>query len=797
MAKVFLTNINLKGNQLLNAALQPASSAPNASGAGQVYYNTNTQALYFSTGSGTGNWQQLAAGTTSVASLNNETGAITLQGTADYITVDTTGSTITINIDTKVATTDGTQTLENKTLLEPTLKGRISLTDGNDNETAYIEHSYTGTTRITATDDLALRSTDGDIILYPGNDNGGPGKAYIHWGDDSSGSYPQREIATIGTSQIFTNKTIGDQLTFNDGSNDSSIDVDGNDLYVNANNNLTLSTANGNIVINPDGYAYLNNSSSSNNRIATLGDLNSNAVVQSVTGTLNEVEVSDDGNGNVTVGLPNDVTITDTFSVGSTGAVFAANATTDTVSVNGQLNLSDAGGFTTSSVFTDGNNDLTISAFNNLVLQHDSSGVFIGNTNQGNEVVTEAGSATLTNKNIGDELTFTNPSTFATDGGIVINDGNEHFEIKAYTSDLDITSTNGDITLNPDGQVIVNSNLDVSGNIFTPQIYGRGANGGNLTLSDSHSQSQIHIDDTSKDIELLPYGSGKAFYGSAATAGNEIAKISDIQASSSGLSWKQAVHLFASSNISLTGDATTTSVDGHSLSTANSYRILLTNQSTPTENGIYDIAVSSGTYTLTRSSDADNVTELIGAALFVMEGTTYGSTSWVQSNHYSNTYDDLTWVQFSGQGTYTGSNSIYLDGNSINVVADGDRGLNIDGDGTYVKIGDGIQFVGGNVSINPGTGFDTTSGALEFASGYGVRKYTDEITGDNSTDSFAITHNLGTRDVTVQIYQSSGTPDTQWQDVEADIVRTSTNAVTISFASAPTNTTTYNVVIVG
>ena len=45
MAKVFSTNINLKGNQLLNATLQPASSAPNASGAGQVYYNTNTQAL--------------------------------------------------------------------------------------------------------------------------------------------------------------------------------------------------------------------------------------------------------------------------------------------------------------------------------------------------------------------------------------------------------------------------------------------------------------------------------------------------------------------------------------------------------------------------------------------------------------------------------------------------------------------------------------------------------------------------------------------------------------------------------
>ena len=30
MAKTYLTNINLKGNQLLNAAIQPSASAPSA-----------------------------------------------------------------------------------------------------------------------------------------------------------------------------------------------------------------------------------------------------------------------------------------------------------------------------------------------------------------------------------------------------------------------------------------------------------------------------------------------------------------------------------------------------------------------------------------------------------------------------------------------------------------------------------------------------------------------------------------------------------------------------------------------
>ena len=135
-----------------------------------------------------------------------------------------------------------------------------------------------------------------------------------------------------------------------------------------------------------------------------------------------------------------------------------------------------------------------------------------------------------------------------------------------------------------------------------------------------------------------------------------------------------------------------------------------------------------------RTTDADTDAELKGAAVFVMEGNTYGGTSWVQNNHYISGFADQDWVQFSGQGTYIGSNSIYLDGRSINVVADSTRGLDIDGDGTYVKIGDGIQFVSGNVSINPGTGFDTTSGALEFASGYGVRKYVTNV-GDGSATS--------------------------------------------------------------
>ena len=63
-------------------------------------------------------------------------------------------------------------------------------------------------------------------------------------------------------------------------------------------------------------------------------------------------------------------------------------------------------------------------------------------------------------------------------------------------------------------------------------------------------------------------------------------------------------------------------------------------------------------------------------------------------------------------------------------------------------------------------------------------------TGNASTKSFTITHNLGSRDVIVQVYDG-----TSYEEVMVDIARTTTSAVTIGFASAPA--TTYKVVVIG
>jgi len=74
-----------------------------------------------------------------------------------------------------------------------------------------------------------------------------------------------------------------------------------------------------------------------------------------------------------------------------------------------------------------------------------------------------------------------------------------------------------------------------------------------------------------------------------------------------------------------------------------------------------------------------------------------------------------------------------------------------------------------------------------------ARKHVADIAGDTATTAFAITHNLGTREVQVQVYDAASPYDT----VEVDVERTSTSVVTIRFATAPASGVNYKVVTVG
>ena len=138
---------------------------------------------------------------------------------------------------------------------------------------------------------------------------------------------------------------------------------------------------------------------------------------------------------------------------------------------------------------------------------------------------------------------------------------------------------------------------------------------------------------------------------------------------SSGLNWKTAVNLLATSNVNITGDLVGAVIDGHApldLTDAG-YRLLLTAQSDGTQDGIWVLQASGSTLVAVRPTDADSAAELIGAAVFVMEGTNYASTAWVQSDHYLTTFAGQDWTQFSGQGTYLAGNGLTLDGSTFEI----------------------------------------------------------------------------------------------------------------------------------
>ena len=91
-------------------------------------------------------------------------------------------------------------------------------------------------------------------------------------------------------------------------------------------------------------------------------------------------------------------------------------------------------------------------------------------------------------------------------------------------------------------------------------------------------------------------------------------------------------------------------------------------------------------------------------------------------------------------------------------------------------------------SYQTGTSWGLTNDGTNYHSI--TRKFTT-VVGDGTALQYPVTHNLGTREVVVNVYDTS-TYDT----VECDVVRTSSSVVTLGFAAAPASGA-YTVVIVG
>jgi hypothetical protein len=135
-----------------------------------------------------------------------------------------------------------------------------------------------------------------------------------------------------------------------------------------------------------------------------------------------------------------------------------------------------------------------------------------------------------------------------------------------------------------------------------------------------------------------------------------------VDAARSGLDVKQSVRVATTANITLSGTQT---IDGVSAIAGD--RVLVKDQSTASQNGIYVVAASSWS----RSTDADISAEVTaGMFTFVSEGTTNADSGWVLTTNDAITLGttSLAFAQFSGAGQITAGAGLTKSGNTIDVA---------------------------------------------------------------------------------------------------------------------------------
>lgn len=127
-----------------------------------------------------------------------------------------------------------------------------------------------------------------------------------------------------------------------------------------------------------------------------------------------------------------------------------------------------------------------------------------------------------------------------------------------------------------------------------------------------------------------------------------------------GIDAKASCRAATTANITLSGAQT---IDGVAVIAGE--RVLVKNQSSAAENGIYVAAAS----TWSRAADANTWDELVAAYTFIENGTDNGSNGYICTIAPGGTLGTtpVTWAQFSGAGQITAGTGMSKTGNTLNV----------------------------------------------------------------------------------------------------------------------------------
>ena len=230
-----------------------------------------------------------------------------------------------------------------------------------------------------------------------------------------------------------------------------------------------------------------------------------------------------------------------------------------------------------------------------------------------------------------------------------------------------LTNSSNVITVNTSQNIAVLSNLTSNGFVKT--------NAGSGTLS---------VDITSYAPLASPTFTGTVTVPSPINPTDAATK-SYVDATAQGLSIKQScqeataaalpanIYNNGSSGIGATLTATSLgalTVDGVAVQLGD--RILVKNESTQANNGIYTMTTMGSVsvlYVLTRASDSNTSSELLGAFTFIENGSTNADSGFVNTNSGNITIGTtaVTYTQFSGAGSIIAGTGLSKTGNTLSI----------------------------------------------------------------------------------------------------------------------------------